>query len=184
MNMKCLLYIGVCVAVLGFSACSSQQKKGNGDSTSQEAENVLPGEPQRMQVSDITTSFSYRGKEYSSTVVRRPDESLPMVKDEQGMIFVDNRISLRLTCGDKQVVNRNFTKENFALLVDADFLKTALLEGLVFYKTTDEGMIYIASVCYPQSDLYVTLRLTITPDGQIRMEREEMMEDYVPDSIS
>ena len=88
--------------------------------------------PQRMQVSDVKTSFTYKGKEYQSSVVRRPDESLPIVKNEQGEKFVDNRITLRITCGGKQVVDKVFTKDNFASLVDAKFMKYSILEGLVY----------------------------------------------------
>ena len=30
-----------------------------------------------------------------------------------------------------------------------------------------KGIIYAASICYPQSDLYVPLRLTVSADGKI-----------------
>ena len=136
-----------------------------------------------MQVSDVKATFTFKGKEYQSSVVRRPDESLPIVKNEQGEKFVDNRITLRLTSGGKQVVDRVFTKESFASLVDAKFMKYAILEGLVYDQTTPQGIIYAASVCYPQSDLYVPIKLTITADGKISMTQDEMMEDYQTDSI-
>ena len=133
--------------------------------------------PQRMQVSDTKTTITYRGKEYRSSVVRRPDESLPVVKNEQGERFVDNSITLRITCGGRQIVDKVFTKESFASLVDAKFMKYAILEGLVYDKTTPQGIIYAASICYPQTDLYVPLRLTVSADGKISMAKEELLED-------
>ena len=170
--MKNIVYILVCASVIFFTACSSQDK------------NKTDGTPVLMQDStDVKTSFTYKGKEYQSSVVRRPDESLPIVKNEQGEKFVDNRITLRITCGGKQVVDKVFTKDNFASLVDAKFMKYSILEGLVYDKTTPQGIIYAASVCYPQSDLYVPIRLTITADGKISMAKEELMEDYQTDSI-
>ena len=62
-------------------------------------------------------------------------------------------------------------------------MKYAILEGLVYDQTTPQGIIYAASVCYPQSDLYVPIKLTITADGKISMSQDELMDDYQPDSI-
>ena len=172
--MKNIVYILVCASVIFFTACSSQDKnKKDGTQVLMQDSTEIAG-PQRMQVSDVKTSFTYKGKEYQSSVVRRPDESLPIVKNEQGEKFVDNRITLRITCGGKQVVDKVFTKDNFASLVDAKFMKYSILEGLVYDKN---------SICYPQSDLYVPIRLTITADGKISMAKEELMEDYQTDSI-
>ena len=41
----------------------------------------------------------------------------------------------------------------------------------------DRGIIYAASICYPQSDLYVPLRLTVSADGKISMAKEELLEE-------
>ena len=139
--------------------------------------------PQRMQVSDVKTSFTYKGKEYQSSVVRRPDESLPIVKTSRGRNLWITVSPCASRAAGRQVVDKVFTKDNFASLVDAKFMKYSILEGLVYDKTTPQGIIYAASVCYPQSDLYVPIRLTITADGKISMAKEELMEDYQTDSI-
>lgn len=182
--MKNLFYMLACISVIFLSACSSQNKKEKEDAQALMQDSVKAAGPQRMQVSDVKATFTYQGKEYQSSVLRQPDENLPVVKNEQGEKFIDNRITLRLTCGGKQIVDRVFTKENFASLVDAKFMQYAILEGLVYDQTTPQGIIYAASVCYPQSDLYVPIRLTITSDGKISMAKEELMEDYQPDSIN
>lgn len=178
---KTIFYIWICVAVSLLAACSSQGRSKSESVEAQAQDAAVPGAPQRMQVSDVKTTFTYKGKEYQSSVVRRPDESLPVVTVEEGEKFYDNRITLRLTCGGRQVVDKVFTKESFASLVDARFMKYAVLEGLVYDKTTVQGIIYAASVGYPQSDLYVPIRLTITPDGKISMAKEELMEEVIGD---
>ncbi len=182
--MKNLFYMLACVSVIFLSACSSQNKSEKNDAQALMQDSAKAAGPQRMQVSDVKATFNYQGKEYQSSVLRQPDESLPMVKNEQGEKFVDNRITLRLTCGGKQIVDKVFTKESFASLVDAKFMQYAILEGLVYDQTTPQGIIYAASVCYPQSDLYLPIRLTITSDGKISMAKEELMDDYQPDSIN
>lgn len=182
--MKNIVYIMAGVAVLLFAACSSQKKSDKDNVQVLMQDSAAMSAPQRMQTSDTKVTITYKGKEYHSSVVRRPDDSLPVVKNEQGEKFVDNSITLRITCGGKQIVDKVFTKESFASLVDANFMKHSILEGLVYDKTTPQGIVYAASICYPQTDLYVPLRLTVSADGKISMAKEELMEDlYETDSI-
>lgn len=182
--MKILVYILVYAPLLLFVACSSQSKNEKGDMHVLMQDSVKQKGPQRMQVSDVKSTFNYKGKEYQSSVVRRPDDNLPIVENGQGEAFVDNRITLRLVSGGKVVVDKEFTKESFSSMIDEKFMRYAILEGLVYDQTTSQGIIYAASVCYPQSDLYVPIRLTITGDGKVSMAREELMEDYQTDSVN
>lgn len=181
--MKNLVYMFACVSAILLSACSSKNKNGN-ETQAFLQDSAKVAAPQRMQVADTKETFTYKGKEYQSSVVRKPDESLPVVTNEQGEKFVDNRITLHISGGGKQLVDKVFTKKSFASLIDVKFMKHAILEGLVFDRTTPQGMIYAASVCYPQSDLYVPIRLTVTVDGEISMEKEDLMEDYQPGSMN
>ena len=176
--MKDVLYFWMCLVMVLLSACSSQ-KKGDGDDIHVLMKDSVDSHGlQRMQVSDTKTTFTYAGRDYQSNVVRRPDDALPVVTNEQGDRFVDNSISLRITSDGKLVIDKVFTKESFASLVEAKFLRHSILEGLVYDKTTPQGIVYAASVCYPQTDLYIPLSLTITPDGKIVMAKQELMEDF------
>ena len=171
--MKNVFYFWICMAVWLLSACSSQKKGDGEDVQVLMKDSVDANGLQRMQVSDSKMSFTYNGKEYHSHVVRRPDDSLPVVTNEQGEKFVDNRITLRITSGGKSIVNKEFTKESFASLVDAKFLKHS-----------SKGMVYAASICYPQSDLYIPLSITVSADGKISIAKEELLEEvYETDSI-
>lgn len=178
--MKSIASILVCAGAILFAACSSQPKSEKEQQKTLIKDNTLADNnqtPERMQVSDKQENVVFRGKEYRSSVTRRPDESLPLVKNEEGERFIDNRIYLRLTGGGKTVIDKAFTKADFAQIVDARFLQHAILEGLVFDHTTPQGFVYAASVAYPNSDLYVPLRLTITPDGKIQLSKDELMEE-------
>ena len=77
----------------------------------------------------------------------------------------------------RQVFNKTFTKNDFSSVVDADFLAKSVLEGIVYDKTTPQGTVYAASVCYPQTDLYVPLSITITADGKMSIQKVDMLED-------
>ncbi|MGN0256851.1 MAG: DUF4738 domain-containing protein [Bacteroides sp.] len=177
--MNRLNYFGIGILVCLFAAACSSSTKGDGSKlTEMSAESAVSTKPERMQVSEVTETFTLKGGSYQSTVVRRPDESLPIVTNSEGAKFVDNRISLRITSQGRNIVDRVFTKQDFASLLNARFMKYAILEGLVFDQVTEKGMIrYAASVAYPQSDLYVPIRITVTPQGQLNIEREEMMDE-------
>ena len=82
-----------------------------------------------------------------------------------------------MTHGNEQIFNMTFTKRNFASIVGEDFLSKSILEGMVYNKTTPQGIVFAASVCYPQTDLYVPISITITADGKMTMVREELLED-------
>ena len=136
---------------------------------------------QRMQTSKSETNFKFKGKEYHSFVSRTPDESLPHVTNEMGDTYVDNKIVLRLTRGNETVLNKTFTKNDFSSVVDAKFLSKSILEGLVYDKTTSQGIVYAASVCYPPTDLSMPLSLTITADGKMSIRKVDMLDENLND---
>ena len=122
---------------------------------------------QGMHSAKAETDNKFKGRDYHSLVSRTPDESLPHVSNEMGDTYVDNKIVLRITRGSENVLNKTFTKNDFSSVVDAKFLSKSILEGIVYDKTTPEGIVYAASVCYPQTDLYVPLSITVTADGKM-----------------
>ena len=130
-----------------------------------------------MQPSKVEQTITFKGKDYHSYVNRVPSDSLTRVKNDMGDVFVDNTITLRLTRGNEKVFNKTFTKHNFSSLISADFMKRAILEGMVFDKTTAQGFVYAVSVSYPQTDLYIPISVIITPDGKMSMVKEELMEE-------
>ena len=125
----------------------------------------------------ILSGIKFKGRDYHSLVSRTPDESLPHVSNEMGDTYVDNKIVLRITRGSENVLNKTFTKNDFSSVVDAKFLSKSILEGIVYDKTTPEGIVYAASVCYPQTDLYVPLSITVTADGKMSIKKVDMLED-------
>lgn len=175
--MNKLLYLLSCCFLAVLTACNGGNKKTEEKSLLLIQDSVNARGSQRMQVSKAEVNIKFRGKDYHSSISRTPDEDLPLVKDERGNKFVDNKIQLRLTRGNEQVFNMTFTKKNFASIVGEDFLSNSILEGMVYNKTTPQGIVYAASVCYPQTDLYVPISITITADGKMTMVREELLEE-------
>ena len=88
---------------------------------------------------------------------------------------------LHLTRGNETVLNKTFTKNDFSSVVDAKFLSKSILEGIEYDKTTPQGIVYAASVCYPQTDLYMPLSITITADGKMSIQKVDMLEEDLND---
>jgi len=166
------------LAVMGVVACTSNKDAAKNDDTRVLLKDSIDSQGiQRMQVSKVEQTITFKGKEYKSLVQRVPSDSLSRVKNDRGEVFVDNTITLRLTQGNQQIFNKTFTKQSFSSLVSGEFMKQAILEGMVFDKTTTQGFVYAVSVSYPQTDLYIPVSLTITPDGKMSMVKEELMEE-------
>ena len=175
--MRKLIYLLLLPLVVSLAACSGKNNKTNESSNVLAQDSIDAHGIQRMQDSKAEVDIKFKGKEYHSLVSRTPDESLSHVTNEMGDTYVDNKIVLRLTRGGETVLDKTFTKNDFTSVVDADFLSKSILEGIVYDKTTAEGIVYAASVCYPQTDLYVPLSITVSADGRMTIQKVEMLED-------
>ncbi|NCC10852.1 MAG: DUF4738 domain-containing protein [Bacteroidia bacterium] len=177
--MKKLIFLFVAVAMGLVCACGG---KGNGQTGYHHPEIVVKdsvsiSRVQSMPESKKENAVVFKGRSYSSLIHRQPDAELPRVSDESGDSFMDNKIIVRLSCDSKVVFNRTFTKTDFMSVVSPDFLRKAILEGVVFDRVSDEGFVYAASVSYPQTDLYVPIAIVISLDGKMRIEKVDKMEE-------
>ena len=69
-----------------------------------------------------------------------------------------------------------FTKADFANYLDKGFRDNGLLEGFVFDDTTEEGLRFATSVSYPQSDMYISLIVTVKANGTIVVSKDNLIE--------
>ena len=182
--MRKLIYFLLLSLAVAVTACGGKKGTSNNESILATMDSMDARGLQRMQISQSETDFKFKGKDYHSMVSRTPDESLPHVTNEMGDTYIDNKIVLRLTRGNEKVFDKTFTKNDFSSVVDAGFLSKSVLEGIVYDKTTPQGIVYAASVCYPQTDLYMPLSITITTDGKMSIQKVDMLEDEYDDESS
>ncbi|WP_294629297.1 DUF4738 domain-containing protein [uncultured Bacteroides sp.] len=176
--MKKIIYLFLLSLAVVAAACGGKRGRAKGESILATMDSVDANGLQRMQISKSETDIKFKGKDYRSFVLRTPDETLPHVTNEMGDTYLDNKIVLRLTRGNEKVFDKTFTKNDFSSVVDAKFLSHSVLEGIVYDKTTSQGIVYAGSVCYPQTDLYVPLSITITADGKMTIQKVDMLEEY------
>ena len=94
---------------------------------------------------------------YAYDIVREVNDSLPLVTGDEGARYADNYIRLRVNREGRQIFNHVFVKESFK-----DFL--------------DRSLRFAASVCYPESDIYIPLTITLSPDGSYRITKDEILD--------
>lgn len=166
--------------VMVLVACGGKETKETvNEQTYQVREENKSGEYSMQEVAAQGTEI-FGGAEYRYEVKRTPSRELPLVKDEQGNKFVDNVISLRILKNGQQILVKQFTKKDFSSLVEASFLNNSILEGLVFDQVVNGTLRFAASVCYPQTDLYVPFSVTVLTDGKLRIEKGSVLDEDVP----
>ena len=165
-DMKRLYQILPLAALLLLTGCS--QKKKSDDIIATKPEVIKPQAPIRMQEYKQTTDVAWLGKNYQVEVHRVADDSLKMVKDENGQKFVDNRISVKVMRSDGSVFfSRSFTKAAFESYLNNDYRQTGVLEGLVYDKVEGNNLFFAASVSHPQTDEYIPLVVSVSNFGEV-----------------
>ena len=156
---------------------SCKEKKQTQDIIAPKIEVAKPSAPIRMQPYSDTRNVAWLGKEYKVEVNRAASDSLPLVKDETGQQFVDNRITLRVLRADGSVaISKTFTKASFNDYIDANYRQTGILEGLVFDKVDNQYLEFAASVSLPQTDEYIPLEVKIDNFGHVTIKRDSEMD--------
>lgn len=113
---------------------------------------------------------------YAYDIVREVNDSLPLVTGDEGARYADNYIRLRVNREGRQIFNHVFVKESFKDFLDRNFMKHAILEGMAFDRVDGSSLRFAASVCYPESDIYIPLTITLSPDGSYRITKDEILD--------
>lgn len=158
--------------IMMLGAC--KEKKTSDDIIVSRQEQPKPKAPISMQEYTQNTDVEWLGTTYHVTITRTPVDSLPMVKDEIGQKFVDNRILLTILRKDSTVFYRkSFSKVSFNSSLDDDYRQNGILEAMIFEKVGKGGLEFAVSVGRPQSeDEFIPLLLTIDRDGGVVIRRD------------
>ena len=112
-----------------------------------------------------TDSLMQGSHEIIYSITSEPDDELPMVVDEDGVKFKDNRYNLEIKKDGQTLFSRSFTKADFSTMLSKDFQKYGIMDGLRFNHAEDGKLYFNTCVSYPDSDMSCPFLLTIGPDG-------------------
>lgn len=179
-NITAVLAATMVLTACGGSSSQSpaqQQEKLN----AQDRTIDMSGE-QRFEDWDQEGDILIQDHQYHFIIHRASSDDLPMVSGDisPNAKFHDNKATLTIQSGDRQVFQQTFTKNDFASLVESDMLAQSLLRGFVFDPSMNEGkeeMIFAVSVGYPQDDeMYVPMLLKVSPKGKVSIEKDTEIE--------
>lgn len=138
-----------------------------------------PKAPIRMNPDLRRTDVSWLGRNYVIKIERIAVDSLPMVSDDTGQKYVDNRISLFILRSDSTVfMHKTFTKSSFSSHIDADFRQHGVLENIVFHEVEGNELNFVVIVTHPDADdEFVPLKLSIDAQGGMNIEQKSLLDD-------
>ena len=180
--MKQLLPIIAVILLVGtIASCSS--KKQREDIITTKYEKPAPQGPIRTDDYKDTKQFRWLDRDYMCTIERMADDSLPMVKDETGQQFVDNRVRVVITRADgSKFFDKEFTKVSFDSYINEDYRKTGILEGFVFDRVENSEVRFACSVSRPQSDEFIPLILSVNRMGNIDIKQDTRIDTEMEDA--
>lgn len=97
--------------------------------------------------------------------------------NENGMkieqVFYDNVIHLCVYEGKQSLFARDFTKKDFESMVDANFLKSAVLSDMDFIDVDNDGYWYEASLCIPDEASCYQVYILVSSEGQWSLHKDK-----------
>lgn len=162
------------VSIMMATACKEKKQPVREDIITTRQEVPAPKAPITMQEYKDIKDVEWQGKKYRVEIARTPADSLPMVKDELGQKYVDNRITLIVSRQDSTVFyKRSFTKNAFASYLDDDYRSKGILEAMIFEKVADGALEFAVSIAHPQSeDEFIPLTMKLDRDGGLNIKRD------------
>lgn len=134
---------------------------------------------QKMKDYHYSAEITVGGVPYAYDIVREVNDTLPTVTGDDGGRYADNYIRLRVNRQGQQIFNKVFLKQHFKDFIDAGFLSKAVLEGMAFDRVEGDRLRFAASICYPGTDIYIPMSITIAPDGSFQMAKDEILDTVV-----
>lgn len=110
-------------------------------------------------------------------IERECAEDLPIVEDEYGVKYKDNRYALDIRKDGNKLFSKKFTKADFNSKLSEDFKKYGIIDGMRFNRAEEGKLYFNTCVSYPESDMTCPFLLIIGPDGSYSIEHDTTVED-------
>ena len=174
-NLIALMLTSICL-MGAVSACKEKPKSDDIIVAKYVPETLK--DPIKLPVDTRRSDVQWLGKNYVITIEREPADSLPMLTDETGQQYVDNRVRLTVSRDDNSVfLRKTFTKESFASYIEADFRQKGILENIVFHETDNQQLKFGVVVSRPENDdLFIPLDMWIDRQGGLLIKQGQLFD--------
>lgn len=168
-------FLGIACSVALFCACGNKQVEQSGGYEQFEQPDTT-NMVQRMKDYYYTDSIVNGNNHFVYDITRKADDTMPVIKNDDKELFADNYICLKVNKNGKEIFNKTFTKNTFKAYLSQTFYEESILEGMAFNKTEGQNIHFIASVSYPNTDLFTLFTIIIAPDGTYIIKEEDNLE--------
>ena len=182
--MKRIVPLLLAAGIMMLGAC--KEKKQTEEIITTKYVPKKPGAPIRMANKQDTEKVSWLGATYELMIKRTAVDSLPMVSNEIGQKYVDNRIGLTIRRADGSTAfDRSFSKASFASYLTADYRRNGLLADMRFKEAANGELRFIVTIAEPEAteDEFLPLLLSVTRDGGIGIKVVDDM-DFLANSAA
>lgn len=167
------------IMLLLMASCGS--KKDETQETPQQEQDI--NAVRSLSNYNYTDSLNQGSHKVIYTITRQPDDELPIVVDEDGLKYKDNRYTLVIIKDGSTFFNKSFTKNDFKTKLPKDFIKYGIMDGLRFDRAEEGKLYFFATVTYPElDDMSRPFILTIGPDGSHQIEIDTSPDMEVPET--
>lgn len=131
--------VSLLLFALTLTACGNGQGEGAGNA--QDSTQVVGASeaPYAEEAKKDTFTAQLAGKQYEITIERKADKGLPVVTDDMGKQFYDNRVDVRIACEGKEFFNKSYTKETFSDYLSSSENQGTVLLGMAFDPVKSDG---------------------------------------------
>lgn len=174
MNYTHLTKLTIAAGALLLVASCGEKKQAQNETIQTE---VTEDEVHSILAYEYTDSLMQGSHRVVYTITSEADESLPLVVDEDGTKYNDNRICLEIVKDGSILFRRYFTKADFAGSLGSDFQQHGLMDGLRFNRAEEGKLYFNACVSLPDSDMSCPFILTVGPDGSYTIAPDTTVPD-------
>ena len=177
-----LLYTLLAAVIMTMGACKEKKQMPDVLITDKYEPKKLQA-PIRMPENNQVNTVNWQGHPYQVEIRRVADDSLAMLKDDNGQEYVDNRIDLTIKRQDGSVFfSQIFTKSSFVACLEEPFRGSGQLTSIRFDSVDNSAIEFTVVIGLPDAvdDLFVPLEMTVDRQGFVKIEQDNDMDmlDY------
>ena len=131
MRIKKISVLGAC-AVIMLASCGEKKSNAEVETRQTEQQQVTADTPYAESELKNTSTAQLGGKTYQITVARRADTSLPLITDELGKKYYDNRVEVNILRDGEPFFQSSYTKDAFSDFLSASDKQGSVLLGMAF----------------------------------------------------
>lgn len=179
---KISLYILLASSLCLMASCGSKKadnEASQADSISTSKPAAIASDPQWNN----QKSVKWNGHDYQITLKRTPAHDLPVVTDELGQRYYDNRVEVTITRDGAPFYNKKFTKEAFIDFISDKDIETGILQGIAFddVDNKENGLRFGAQVGVPGED-GIPFVIIINSEGMASITKDNVLDTSAQDT--